>query len=386
MMLRGVRACVKALLAVSAATLLASCATAAVITAANDRELAEAISRAQPGDVIELTGRSYALVNVFGKNFARPVRIVSRDPAAPATVRRVRVSGSSGVEISDVSIGGPLQAGERDWTKAGEVYNSNQVRFARVKFHGSLDGDPGNDGWGLFVRDCSDITVEDSTFTEFFRAVVFERDKNIRLLRNSFDRIRSDGSNFAGVQNVVIDGNRFSNFFPIGQDHADAIQFWTTHQTQSSTDIVITNNVILPGEGAGIQGIFMRDEQKRFPYQRVRISNNLLYGSDQWHGIAIGNAEDVEVVGNTVVSSPEDKKVYWIAVSQVRRGRVEDNVTDRLSVSDNEDVQVDSNSDFSAGASSRKIPNLRAGRVARPEDLIFPGKGYRPVAAQGGLR
>lgn len=370
-----------ALAAGLALSLSASMASAAVIRASDDGELADAIGKARAGDVIELTGPTYSTVTVSKRTFERPVRITSRNPSAPAALRGLRIVDSSGIEVSDVRIGRALDAGEPEWAKVAEVLGSGQIRLSRIHFHGSLDNDPGNDGWGIFVRNSHDVAIEQSTFNEFNRAAVFERVRNVRLVRNVFDRLRSDGSDFAGVQNVLIDGNRYSNFFPQGKDHADAIQFWTTNQNESSTDIVITNNIVLPGEGAGIQGIFMRDERETLPFRRVRIQNNLLYGSDQWHGITINHAEDVEVANNTVLSDPKARKQYWIRFLGVRNGRMHDNVTDRIFVEKSEAVDLAQNTDFAAGGSRRKIPNLGAGRAARPQDLIMPGRGYQPVGS-----
>ena len=83
---------------------------------------------------------------------------------------------------------------------------------------------------------------------------------------------------------------------------------------------------MLQGSGAGPQGIFMRDEVGTLPYRNVAIENNLMYGSDLWHGIVLENAIGAKATGNTVLSPSNDNKRFWISVSQGRYFAVSKNV------------------------------------------------------------
>src|SRR3546814_17629153 len=82
-----------------------------------------------------------------------------------------------------------------------------------------------------------------------------------------------------GTNDVVISNNYFTDFHPVGADHPDAIQLWTTNTTESARNISITGNVFERGDGDIIQGIFLRDQSGgKLPYQDVTISDNIVLG------------------------------------------------------------------------------------------------------------
>jgi hypothetical protein len=213
---------------------------------------------------------------------------------------------------------------------------------------------------------------------------VFERSQDVALTGSRFHRMRSDGANFASVQQVLVDRNRFSSFHPVGTDHADAIQFFTV-KGPPSTDITISNNQLLEGEGTGPQGILMNGARTG-PYQRVRILNNLLYSSGAWHGIFVETAEDVEVRGNSTLSRQDDDKVFWIALKSVTRADVRDNVTERLIEDKNQDIKRGRNLILSdEPGMKRKIKGLNAGAQAVAGELLLDGYGYQAAPADGGV-
>src|SRR3546814_6684622 len=68
------------------------------------------------------------------------------------------------------------------------------------------------------------------------------------LSGNSFHTMRSDGVRGGGTNDVVISNNYFTDFHPVGADHPDAIQLWTTNTTESARNISITGNVFERGD------------------------------------------------------------------------------------------------------------------------------------------
>jgi hypothetical protein len=210
-----------------------------------------------------------------------------------------------------------------------KVSGSSNITFDSVYFHGSLDGDPNNDGGGIDVcQGSKNITIVNSEFEQLYRAATFGGTDGITLIGNKVHDIRSDGFDFTRVSNVLIDSNSFTNFSVITGDHPDAIQFWTKNSTRPSTDIVIRNNQIMQGSGKSMQGIFMADEMGTLPYQRVTIENNLVYTEKHGNGIAVLGGQDVLVQNNTVVSPVDDTVQVAIRLGNVTNGMVTGNITD----------------------------------------------------------
>jgi hypothetical protein len=371
------------LLALAAAALLAfRPGYSAVIR--DGAALSAALEKARGGEVLRLAPGSFGTLRLDNRVFPSAVVITSEDTKRPATIERLMLNGVSKLTFRDLEIGGPLGAGEFEYSKMAEVRQCADIRFERVFFHGSLDGNTANDGWGIYFGDCRNVAVVDSRFEELMRGAVFERSQDVALTGSRFHRMRSDGANFASVRQVLVDRNRFSSFHPVGTDHADAIQFFTV-KGPPSTDITISNNQLLEGEGTGPQGILMNGARTG-PYQRVRILNNLLYSSGAWHGIFVETAEDVEVRGNSTLSRQDDDKVFWIALKSVTRADVRDNVTERLIEDKNQDIKRGRNLILSdEPGMKRKIKGLNAGAQAVAGELLLDGYGYQAAPADGGV-
>lgn len=345
--------------------------------------LTAALERARGGETLRLAAGRFGNIRVQNRTFSQPVIVASDNPAAPATIDRLVLNGVNGMTFRDLEIGSPLASGEPEYVKMAEVRQSADIRFERVFFHGSLDDNAANDGWGIYFGDCNRVGIADSRFEELMRGAVFERCRDVRLTGSRFHKMRSDGANFASVQQVAIDRNRFSSFHPVGSDHGDAIQFWTL-MGPPSTDIVISNNVLLEGEGTGPQGILMNGARTG-PYQRVKILNNLLYSSGAWHGILVDNAEDVEIRGNSTLSRQDDEKVFWISLKQVARADVADNVAERLIQDGNRDIKLGRNLILSEEPGMRrKIKGIDAGPRAAANELLIDKYGYKPQAPAAG--
>ena len=97
--------------------------------------------------------------------------------------------------------------------------------------------------------DSTNITIRNNTFFNWHRAAVFSGVGRLKLLNNEVSSVRSDGFNFANVNDVLIEGNQFHDFTPTSDDHADMIQFWTSGTTSPSTNIVIRGNILNSGRG-----------------------------------------------------------------------------------------------------------------------------------------
>ncbi|WP_414901197.1 hypothetical protein ACMT1E_14700 [Sphingomonas flavalba] len=374
---------------IGAALLLAfgtsGCADAAtpgpVIT--NTAELDRALELAKGGERIVLAPGNYG-ITLSNRQFTKPVTITSQSRDGIAQISRFNVNNVGNLTFERVAIGRPLNAGEPGYSRLADLIESRDILFDHVDFHGSKDGNPGNDGWGLYILGGRNVTVRRSAFSELSRGAVSSRITGLKFEGNSFTTIASDGSNFAAVDDVEIVGNCFTGFSPLPGDHPDAIQFWTQGQTKGSNRIRIADNQLFQGSGDGFQGIFIGGE----PNKRNRgfeIVNNLVYVQDQYHGIAVADTDDVVIAGNTVVSIP-DHRPLWISVLRVGNADIRDNVTDRILNRESNAIRVANNTvlDDTPGARG-KLKDLRAGVTASAAGLTISGRGYQGAPHQCGV-
>jgi hypothetical protein len=235
-------------------------------------QLDQAIGRATGGDVIVLASGNYGSLNITGEQFGSMVTLRSANPGNPATFTGV---------------------------KAMQVRN---VTFDAVKIDGN------GAGMGLQVNRSQDVTIQNSTVTEFLRGMQFIDVAGLKVVNNNVSRMTGDGMTFAEVRNVQIlnndihsqKGNPGSSF------HKDLIQFWTDGTDSPSQNVVIRGNNLVSGDNSS-QSIFIFNEAvarqgggKGMYYQNFVIEDNVVLGGHS-HGITLGEINGLTVRGNTVL-------------------------------------------------------------------------------------
>lgn len=279
-----------------------SVALAAVVN--GSAELSMALTRATGGETIELAPGNYGILEIKSRRFSRPVIIRSANPARRAKIADTTIRDSAGIRFVQVDFANPLTKNEPKHIPAVRIYGSERMSFEGVKVSGSLDNNPTNDGYGINVTDSKTITITDSEFTQLARCIVFSRSQTIEVARNRFHDIRTDAIDVSQSKFVKLTGNRIWNFTPIKDDHPDGIQFFTNGTAAASTDILIADNLIIGSHAGQMQGIFLRAEPKfPFPYQRVTIRNNVLFGT-MWNGIMLDTAAHATIADNLLVTLP----------------------------------------------------------------------------------
>lgn len=358
------------------------------IFVSNSAQLSAALAAATGGERIVLAPGDYGNLVVSNRQFTAPVTVAASQQWA-SKLSGLTVANVGNLSFDGIALGRAKAADEPEWTQIGYITNSRNLVFDRVFVHGSLDNNAMNDSWGLLIDTSDGVTIKNSRFEEVVRTFIFERSANIQILNNDITKIRSDGGDFTAVDNVLIQGNRYSNFMPNGTDHPDAIQFWTNGQTRGSTNIMIRDNVMLQGSGVGTQGIFMRDENGGMPHKNVTIMNNLLYSSDQWEGISVDGVVGLKIAGNTIVSPTTDAKKFWIRVDAAQDVQITNNVVDDILVQQVTGLVMDQNLVFAKDWSqTAQLPNINAGAVATVSDLSMSGMGFQggvPVPAPAPL-
>ncbi|MEK7356592.1 MAG: right-handed parallel beta-helix repeat-containing protein, partial [Bdellovibrionota bacterium] len=227
-----------------------------------------------------------------------------------------------------------------------------------------LDGNETNDLIGIWMSG-GDLTVRDCKFEQLARGLNIGG-SNVKVVDNVFYNMRSDGLDVGQVSNILVDGNSFYDFGFLSGDHRDAIQFMTVGSSRSSSDIVVSNNLIMVGPGASMQGIFITDQQGIYPYLRVKIRNNLVVQTYMSNGIMVANGQDVEVTNNTVVSPTDDSIMVWIRMSNVSNYRASGNI-------------ADSGGNMTGIQAGIDPTLLKYGKIesVRPEQLIRPNIGFQ---------
>lgn len=349
-----------------------------VYNVSNSTQFNAAIAQAQGGDSIVLASGNYGSLTIQNKNFSSYVTVQA---ASGASVHfdGLSVLSSKNLSFAGIDVGRTLNAGEPEWTRMGDVRDSSNLKFDNMKFHGSLDGDPSNDGYGLYATNVSGLSVTNTEFTELYRGTAVQTSTNVRLANNDFHLIRSDGVIGYGTDNIMIDGNSFSNFHPVLGDHADAIQFFNTNLTKGASNITIQNNVVMQTyysgvDTTGLQGFFISDGGDA-GYKNVLIQNNLLYSNNQYNGIMVTDATGVQIIGNSTVSDSTDSKQLWIRLDTDSQVVLKNNVADNIVSSNVLQLFQDGNVNFNVTPALRvQLANLL--HPTDVHDLILPGAGY----------
>lgn len=354
------------------------------ITVTTNAELTAAIGRAAGGDTIFLAPGSYGSLAIANRAFTTPVTFASLDANNQAHIDGLTLNNVQNVSFANLDIGRALGSTEPDYTSLNRITGSRNVTLDHVKLHGSLDGDPGNDGFLLLVKGSDGVSLLNSELTEGNRGAAFAQSSNITVSGNNVHLLRSDGFNFAAVQDVLIQGNQIGGFKVAVGDHPDAIQFWTAGETVASSNITIRDNVVMQPYGDGNQGIFMRDEVGTLPYTNVVIENNMLYSNGgQWHGIMVDHVIGGRIANNSVLSTTTDAMRYWTAVTNSDNVDVIGNVTDQVIIKDSTNIRALGNIDLTLDPSLKAlVPNLDAGAIEKMNDLIVNGYGFQAPVSQ----
>ncbi len=343
-MIKGSSKMLKPAVRILAAALITAALAAAGVAAAlhekraavvvhDPAELAAAVKAAKAGDVILLAPGRYAGVSIHGFNAGGPVTLRSQDPAHLASLTAFEIVGSHGLRLSDLELVTSAPVGFFNF----RLEACEDIRLSNLNIHGTLDGNPQNDSEGVSILNSSRIAVVDSEFQQLQRAMGVGASHDVELIGNTFHDLRTTGVMIAATSDIHILRNSFTDFFPVALDHPDAIQFLTTGVTKAAQNILIADNVVLRGRGAGVQGIFLRDEAGGIPYDGVRILRNYLYGTG-YNGIAVLGGRNIEIANNTLVSFSGPTQVNWILTQNVERVASHDNEAAKIGYDKTTDV------------------------------------------------
>lgn len=252
-----------------------------------------ALANARPGETLVLDRATFPRLTIVDRRFDRPITIDAR----AATVHGVTLRGSAGISWQ----GGTITTDASE-TFAVAIDYSQNIEIRDVKASGARVG------------------------------VSISRSRDVRVLNNDFDGLRSDGVNVAMTQSVRIEGNVCHNFRPIPPvydprgkliedgDHPDCIQGWSSPGYPPTADVTIIGN---RGEGF-MQGVFFGNPGQG-GYDRLVIRDNQ-FTLSAWNGVVVVEARDSVVRDNIVRTVPGAKALNypfqpvtsWVKVDGVR--------------------------------------------------------------------
>ena len=272
-------------------------------------ELAAAIASARPGDRLVLARGEFAPLNITDRTFPTPITI----EASAATIDGVTIRGSRGITI----IGGTVRTDPAQ-TFVIAVDFSKNITLSGIRVTGGRIG----------------ITVS--------------RSQDVKVQKNDFDGVRSDGVNIAMSQRVLIEDNLCHNFNPIQAtydaagklvkdgDHPDCVQGWSNPRYPPTADITIVGN-----KGSGfMQGIFFGNPGQG-GFDRLIVRNNE-FTLSAFNGIVLAEARNSVVRDNIVRTAPGAKMnnypfkpvTSWIKIMNGRDNQVCGNTVDQPKFSD----------------------------------------------------
>lgn len=343
----------------------------------NQSELDAAIKAAKGGETIKLAAGTYTSITVQNKTFTTPVTIASLDSSNPVNVTTLQIINSSNLVVKNVTAAQNFQPAQ-DYNYANRIIGSTNVVVDGVKLSGGTGDVTKSMGWGLLLRDSKGVTIKNSSVDHFGLGMNVLTVDGVTIQNNNFHDNRRDHTNFAEASNVVIDNNMFTNLYPVNGEHPDAIQFMTNGKTKGNTNITVSNNVMMQGDGLPFQGVFMGNESS-IPYENITIKNNLVYQNGFTHGINVVLGKNVNVDSNTIISKM-DSVADWIRLDGVTGGKVTNNVADQVVITATSTGITQSNNAVLAtdSVTLRKIGDLMAGSNAKLANLLVSGVGYQP--------
>lgn len=345
-----------------------------IVNVSNVSGLNGALLSAKSGDTIVLDSGTYSNVEIRNIKFDDGVNIVSKNPGNPAIIEGLTVRTSEGLNFSNIE----FKVNPTGLENQFAVYESKSINFDKIEVHGTINGNPTDDQSGLMIRWSSDVKVTNSEFHELGFGLTFLESDSVVVSNNTFHDMRADGVRGAGVSNVKIMENYFTDFFPDADDHPDAIQMWEGTTNPVNKNILIDGNVIARGDGGLMQGIFLRGPQTSF--EGVTITNNTVAGG-MTNGIYVSNATAVKVANNTVVGA--DGKSSWIRVEESSNVAVTGNDATKYIFGDQVTGLSQSGNTIIGHISTESLKALEAwieGDHSKPMPDIVMSDGSGPVA------
>ena len=303
-------------------------AGSAAMAGATAEDLGALLDAASPGDVIETEATDFGAVSLRNYTFEPPVTVKFHPDARLETltlrsVRGVHFDGATVIAGETIS---PKSA------KAIYVQRGGDVVFRNMDVSFSVDGNPMNDGTGIFADDVDGIVVEDSDFHDVRNGVIILSSNDATVIGSRFSQVLSDGVAVSGTSDIDILENLCIDFAeePSANVHPDCIQLHVGSRGVANQNARVAGNAALMGHGASVQGIFVKSKLAGVPHRDVVVERNIvkvkaplaIYGE---------NVDGFTVRANYVLAAPDAPHPVRILVRDPSTGvTIEENTSARI--------------------------------------------------------
>lgn len=292
--------------------------TILVSTTAELNEAYDVVSQLENGGTILLDGDGgpYNITLRAEPGPQNHVTFKSANPENPAQLTQIYLRDVDNIRIEGVKVDSTAVEGRADYRDDLFVQGGDNIEIVDTHFFHDgaefLTSSADKAETVGIVRNSSDFTFSGNTVEGYYHGLSILETDGIEILDNEVFHMQGDGMRFGGVQDVMISGNHFHDFYGSTQNvtHSDMIQFWGSNADTLTRDVTITNNSFISGDGKASQTIFIRNEQygdegevgERF--QNITITENVIYNGHQ-HGIQVADSEGIVVANNTLLWNPD---------------------------------------------------------------------------------
>ncbi len=300
------------------------------VTVSTASQLLATARSARAGDTILLAPVNFGDVSLSNVRPNGTITIKSADPNNDAVFRTLNIMRSDNLIIEDIDISRPLAPGASQNSYAVNVARASNITFIGIDVSGSMNNDARDDGLGMSLNG-SRISVLDSTFTQL-RTAVATAGEDFLFAGNSMTQVR-EGVTIRSMTRALIDSNYAADWQPDYDklEHPDMFQVTSGGGANASSDIIIRNNVMLPGANGPVGGIFIKSEaygaggRLDQRHENILIENNYYEGNHR-HAITVSNADDVVISNNSVRTGINVGLVPAINLFDVRGALISNNV------------------------------------------------------------
>jgi hypothetical protein len=272
-------------------------------------ELARAIAASVPGAIIRLAGGGYGQLKL-ARGAGNGVTLVSADTAHPARFDAVDLNGVNKITIRDVDVARTRES-PVPLPYIVSLVNVSGIRLLNLRIIGTGGEERGRQ-YGVWIRGSDNVSLTGSVITGTRYGIGTLANDHVEIIRNEIRDLQTDGIRGGGTDDLLIAENVLGHFTPKEKEHPDAIQLWSTRETEPARRIVIRDNLIVRDGGGIIQGIFVRDTFRKLPFEDLTVSSNLVIGS-MYNGIAVSGMTRGTIHDNEVVAYPDMKS--WISLN-----------------------------------------------------------------------
>ncbi len=340
----------------------------------SDAEIVAALARSDAPTTIRVKPGRYQALTIGRRT--GPVVVESVDPRRPASFAAVTIGGITDVTLRNVAI--ERRPGEPLRPQLVMIRNAEKVALDNVRIAGPAETERGRE-YGVMIRASSDVSITGSRIGGVRYGIGMLDARQIRIERNEFRDLQTDGIRGGGADGLLIAGNVLGRFTPKPREHPDGVQLWSTNQKAAARGVVIRDNLIVRDGGEVIQGIFVRDTASKLPFEGVDIRGNLILGT-MFNGIAVLGAIAPIVVNNEVVGFSGQKS--WIRLQRARGGEMKDNRAQQIVQLENENVRVAGNRTIQP-AGTDIAGRVRAWIDSSPERRAYAGPYMNELAGSG---